>query len=194
MLTLFLSYLILSTNCVQTFEFIGSTTSNAGVPTLWILEHVAGECYSSKLIQVSIYDSLLSYSESNYAKHNNVELFKKSFSEFERLPTVELQKLRGAFGYSGTGKFRIKEAVDDISVLTKYFNDGIMKYPHPLVHPIFEGVQGKYLFSYTPGLYINYRIQKAIYLPTKRILVVFTNHSLLSSGGDSMHGFIIYSI
>ena len=187
-------FLFLSTNCVQTFEFIGSTISNSGVPTLWILEHVSGECHSSKLIQISLVDTIISYSESNFAKHQETSSFKKSFAEFEQLPQFELAHTNGWFNYIQRGRFSLKEPVDDTTLLAKYFIDGIRKYPHPVIDPLFKGVKSKYLYSYTPGLYIGYKINKAIFLPTKSIVIVFTNHSLFASGGDTMNGFIIYSL
>ncbi len=189
----YLYYLLLSTNCVQTFEFVGSTISNSGVPTLWILEHVSGECHNSKLIQISLVDTLISYSESNFTKYENTSSFKKSFAEFELLPQFELANSNGWFNYIQRGRFSLKEPVADTALLAKYFNDGIRKHPHPVIDPLFKGVKLKYLYSYTSGLYINYKINKVLFLPTQSIVILFTSHPLVSSGGDTMNGFIIYS-
>ncbi len=186
--------MFLSTNCIQTFEFVGATISNSNVPTVWILEDVSGECYSTKLIQVSLSDTNISYTESNIKHYMKAASFKKSFPEFEQIPQFELTNVDGRFQYYNRVHFSIQEPVVDSTMLAQYFNDGIRKYPLPVQMPLLNGVSAKLLYSYSSGLYVNYQITKVIFIPTQKLLIVFTKNSFLASGGDSMHGFMIFSI
>ena len=186
--------LILSSFCDQEFLFVGVTKSNADVPTIVIVEHVGGQCYYSKLIQIAVAETSVSMIESNFKQYRNTQQFVESFTTFDQLPFIALTKDEGGFSYLTKPAFAISEPVPDSLMLAKSFADGARKYPGSIKLPAFKMADAKLLFSYNSGLYVNYHIDKVIFVPIHGILIVFTKHPLLHSGGDTMHGFMIFRL
>lgn len=60
--------------------------------------------------------------------------------------------------------------------------------------PQFENARAHLLYSYGRGLYMNYRLDGALYLPQSRLLVLFTRQPLKAVGMDTMHGFMLLRI
>ena len=193
-LTYLFCCILLSTNCTQTFEFMGATTSNSNNATIWIVENVDGECYQSKLVQISIADTNCFCAESNFEGYGKTQSFRKAFKELHLLPQFELNHSDGLFRYSQRIDFTIEQADYDNAMLARSFVDGVRKYPLPINTPIFSGVKARLLYSYPSGLYVNYAIDRAIFLPTQRLLVVFTKSPYLAVGGDTMQGILVFKI
>jgi len=61
-----------------------------------------------------------------------------------------------------------------------------------VLSPEFEGIKSELVYFYPEGLYINYEISKAYYFPNSGYLLVFTHQSMLASGNDTMHGFLLF--
>jgi len=186
--------LILSSFCDQEFLFIGVTKSNADVPTIVMIEHVGGQCYYSKLIQIAVAETSASMIESNFKQYRNTQQFIESFTAFDQLPFIALPKDDRGYTYLLKPAFAINEPIPDSLMLANSFEDGGRKYPGSIKPPVFKMADAKLLFSYTSGLYVNYHIDKVIFVPIHNILIVFTKQPLLHSGGDTMHGFMIFRL
>jgi hypothetical protein len=63
-----------------------------------------------------------------------------------------------------------------------------------LDEPRMPGLQPQLLYAHPDGLYFNYQIERAYYLPDLRCLVLFTTQALRCQHGASMPGFLLYRI
>jgi hypothetical protein len=189
---------IYTTNCHQTFHFF---FLSEGSPTFWIGEDVSGECNHSRLLQISIYDSAVSFSESELKEYDNWGNIPELHSLFNNYKEEPLE-LKGNVWENED--LRISPPAYD-SLLSKEFNEHILqggsnaitwfklKGNKGIELPDIEGIKTELLFSYKTGLYINYEISEVHYFP-KRYVVVFTHQPGKAVGLDTMHGFLIFKI
>ena len=180
-------FLLLPTNCTQEFSFPGASNQK-----IWIVEHVGGECHYSKLIQINYADSLITSVESKILEYKQTDSFINSFAESQQISSVELTKVGENLTPVPQLTFTLKPPIADSGLLAKNLRDGVRVYPPSIVFPVFEGVRAQLLYQYDAGLYVNYRIDRAYLMPDKNILVVFTDNPLLTIGGDTMNGFMIF--
>jgi hypothetical protein len=186
--------LFLSSFCDQEFQFVGITKSNINVPTIAIIENVGGQCYYSKLIQIAVAETSVSVVESNFKEYKKTAQFVASFTAFNQLSFIALGKVSGGEHDILTLGFEIIEPAPDSIMFAKSFTDGIRLHPTIVKLPTFGSTQAKLLYCYNEGLYVNYHIDKAVFVPSYHILIVFTKHPMLGPGGDTMHGFMIFRL
>jgi hypothetical protein len=180
-------FVVLATNCIQEFSFFGATNRR-----IWIVEHVGGECHYSKLIQIGFSDSLITSIESKVLEYDRTDYFIDSFAESPQISSVELTKVGDNLTPVPQMSFTLKPPGVDSSLLAKNFKDGVRIYPSSIVSPIIAGVHAQRIYQYEAGLYVNYQIDRAYFVPDKNILIVFTKNPLLTTGGDTMNGFMIF--
>ena len=163
---------------------------------------MSGECYSSKLIQISISDTSVEQIESAFKEYKSTDKLKNAFTEFNQFQVIELNKMKDSlFNLSGIN-FSIKETYSDTSKFTDYLKEKVEKYYRAIPHnpdsyvipPQFSGVKAQLKYYYKSGLYINYKIDGAMFVPYRKLLIVFTKQSMIASGGDSIHGFMIFQL
>jgi len=189
---------VFTTNCYQTFHFFFLCQ---GSPTFWIGEDLSGECNYSRLLQIGIEDSTVTVSESELKEYNdwkNIPELHSLFKIYEEEPLV----LKGDV-WENKDLNVSPPAID--SLLYEEFNKHIvqggsnaiswfqLKGKKGIILPNVEGIKTELLFSYKPGLYLNYEISEVHYFP-KRFVVVFTHQPRKAAGLDTMHGFLIFKI
>ena len=197
-LFVFIYSLLLSTNCLQEFTFLGVTEPS----TIWIIQDVGGECYFSKLTQIVVEDSLVYSVVSNFKEFKKTKQFENSFSVLAQVPFIKLTHNNNRFVYQGGKEFIVAEPKVDSALISQFPNDP-SKAAEPwnrqmgirgIQLPQISGVNTTLLYAYHRGLYIKYKVDKVFFIPSKQLLIVFTNQSLLADGGDTMHGFLIFRI
>jgi hypothetical protein len=168
--------------------------ANPNVPNIVIIEHLGGQCYYSKLIQIAVAETSVSVVESNFKEYKKTGQFVESFAGFNQVPFIVLGKVSGGLHDILTLGFEIIEPAPDSIMLAKSFDHGIRLHPSPVQLPVFKSAQATFLYCYDSGLYVNYHIDKAVLIPGHRILIVFTKHPMQGPGGDTMHGFMIFRL
>ena len=189
---------VLSTNCHQTFHFFFLSQR---MPTFWIGEDLSGECQYSKLLNISIDDSIVLFSQTQLKEYKNWGNFKEISSLFRIFNEKPLTVNDNVWENKD---LKIKPPEFD-SLLAEEFKEHIrqggsnayswlkLKGDKGIRLPKIEGIQTKLLFSYNQGLYINYKISEVHYFPNA-FLLVFTNQPQKAVGLDTMHGFLIFKI
>ena len=189
---------VISTNCHQTFHFFFLSQR---MPTFWIGEDLSGECQFSKLLNISIDDSLVSFSQTElkeYKKWGNIPSLSSLFKIYDEKPLTVIDNV-------WENKDLKIELPEFDSLLAEEFKEHIrqggsnasswlkLKGDKGIRLPKIEGIQTKLLFSYNQGLYINYKISEVHYFPNA-FLLVFTNQPQKAVGLDTMHGFLMFKI
>lgn len=189
---------VFTTNCHQTFRFF---FLSQGSPTFWIGEDVSGECNYSRLLHISINNSLASEAISELAEYNswgNIPGLNSLFRIYDEHPLELKNKIWE------NKELKIEPPQYD-SILSEEFNEHIrqggsnavtwnkLKGSQGMKLPTIEGIKTKLIFSYKIGLYINYEISEVHYFPN-RYLLVFTHQPQKAVGLDTMHGFLIFKI
>ena len=192
------NFKVYTTNCHQTFHFF---FLSQGSPTFWIGEDLSGECEGSKLINISIKDSIVSYSESELKEYKDWGCIPELSSIFRKYEEQPLE-LKGNIWENESLEI---SPPDYDSVLAEEFNEHILhggssayswfnlKGNNGIILPKIERRNTRLLFSYKPGLYINYQISEVHYFPDN-YLIVFTKQPLKADGLDTMDGFLIFKI
>ena len=147
-------------------------------------------------------DSSVVVIETNFKEYKKTELLIKALTELDQFSVVQLNKGKDSLFYSTGMNFSLKETYSDTSKFTDYLLEKVAKYyrviPHNpdnyVIPPQFSGVKAQLKYYYKSGLYINYKIDRVIFVPYKKLLIVFTKQSITASGGDSMHGFMIFQL
>lgn len=190
-----------STNCRQEFHFFFLSEGNQNSKTFWIGEDLSGECKVSRLLNIYISDTTVSFQQSDLAEYKNWECIIELSSVLKRYEEQTLQMKDNIFRLDG---FKISPPKYD-SALVKEFNEHIIekgsgavswfhqKGKNGIMLPEIKGFKLELLFYYKKGLYINYSISRVIYFPNE-FLLIFTNQNIKSVGGDSMYGFFIFKI
>lgn len=188
----------LTTICTQEFSFLGVTGSNIAV--FWIIEDVGGECYHSELVQITVDEKSASEYRLSFAKYKQTDLFKKAFNELQVEPQLDL----------AAGQDSLYNSQEGWSVVSPPKNDSLMARFHALdiqaeqwnsnhgeggtISPTFRNCSASLLSSYDRGLYVNYKIKRAHFIPSHRLLIVFTDQPSRGPGLDMMDGFMIFKI
>ena len=197
MIYLALLTVLLSTQCKQDFTFLGTTDWEHSV--FWIVEDVSGECHFSRLVQVSVQDSIASFTQTYFANYKETQNFSHAFSEFHPEPFQEFKR-QGAD--LATPSCVIQPPSLNDSLYEDFSFDGNYV-PHTwnskmgtsgMVMPTIQNRSSKLLYAYPRGLYVNYQLDRAFLVSTKNLLIVFTKNPSLGTGGDSMDGFLIFKL
>lgn len=181
--------LLLPTNCTQDFSFPGASNEK-----IWVIEHVGGTCHYFKLIQINYSDSSITGVESKVLEDMQTDSFINSFAGSRHISTLELTRVGDHLTPIPQMNFTLQQPGADSSLLAKNFRDGVRINPPSIVAPIFAGVHAQLLYQYDAGLYVNYQIDRAYLVPDNNIVIVFTHNPLLTAGGDTMNGFMIFLI
>ena len=158
------------------------------------MEHVGGECHYSKLMELSYSDTSITSVELKILEYKNTDYFAASFAASEQISTIELSKIGDDLTDIPQLSATLRPPSADSILLAKCFRNGVRMYPLPIVLPIMSGVRTQLLYQYDAGLYVNYQIDRAYLVPARNILIMFTKGSLLTTGGDTMNGFMIFRI
>ncbi|MFH1335006.1 MAG: hypothetical protein ABII96_00655 [Candidatus Zixiibacteriota bacterium] len=194
-----------ASNCEQSFTLfaltkIPSPTQDQGI--FWITKDVGGECLGSYLIQVSISTEQVVSCSTPLMGYGEWDWLKEGVKHMQRQPLIELKEKEGAW-YCSTASFQVMSPSADSLMLASFHkasyegNEGqwISEHGEEAVSlPNFEGVNAKLIYYNKGGLYIGYKISKALFFPHSGFLLVFTIQPLLASGLDTMHGFLIFSL
>lgn len=184
-----------TTNCEQTFTFFGATSDgfNYNKITFWVGEDVSGECLWSHLIQVTILDTTF------IVKYAEWDWLKQEFNNFGGLPFEKLRSKEGIWSDSA-GSFRISAPAPDSVEIRKIYQSSYEAQwtarhgMDTIKLPQIQEVLTKLVYYYPVGLYVDYKISDAYYIPSQKLLIIFTHQPHLAAGFDSMHGFLIFRI
>ncbi len=153
----------------------------------------------SHLIQVTILDTTSYIHTTFVVKYAEWDWLKQEFNNFGGLPFEKLRSKDGIWSDSA-GSFRISAPPSDTLEIRKIYQSsyeaqwtarhGIEAIRLPQI----QGVMTKLLYYYPVGLYVDYKISDAYYIPSQKLLIVFTHQPHLAAGFDSMHGFLIFRI
>lgn len=61
-------------------------------------------------------------------------------------------------------------------------------------YPVFSGAETKCVYAQGRGLYKNYGLQRAVYFPESRYVVLITDQPITAVGGDSLHGLLVFKL
>lgn len=181
--------LLLSTNCHQQFQFFFFSEDN---PTFWIGEDLSGECVSSRLLNISINDPSVSFSQSvlkEYKVWGDIPKLASLFRTFQEQSLGEIKISAPLYDSLLAEEFieHIRQGGDNAKSWIKLKGNNGIKLPQ------IEGLKAELIFSYSTGLYINYEISEVHYFPNAYILII-THQPTLAVGLDTMHGFMIFKI
>ncbi|HCY75444.1 MAG TPA: hypothetical protein DHV28_05945 [Ignavibacteriales bacterium] len=179
-----------STYCEQTFKLFFLTK---GYKTFWIGENLSGECQTSTLLNISIFDSnatLAKTSMKNYNSWNEIKILSDAFDTYEAPITNNLSVSDPLFDSTLAKSFSsyVLEGGDN-AIKWNAING-----ENGMVLPIVENFEFDLLFYYNAGLYINYKISVVQYYPDADIAIVFTEQPVRTIGMDTMHGFLIFKV
>jgi hypothetical protein len=177
-----------STYCEQTFKLFFLTK---GHKTFWIGENLSGECQTSTLLNISIFDSnstLTKTSMKNYNSWNEILIMSDAFETYEAPIANNLGVSEPLFDstLAKSFSFYLLEGGDN-AIKWNAING-----ENGIVLPIVENFEFNLLFYYDAGLYINYIISDVQYFPDADLAIVFTEQPVRAIGMDTMHGFLIF--
>lgn len=190
-----------TTNCEQTFTFFGVTWDiyNQNKITFWVGEDVSGECMGSHLIQVTVSDTTSCIHTAYNVNYANWDWLRHGFSNLSGLTLEKLSNKEGSWSDSA-GSLRISAPPSDTLEIRKIYQSsyeaqwtarhGIEAIKLPQIQEVLT----KLIYYYPVGLYVDYKISDAYYIPSQKLLIVFTHQPHLAAGFDSMHGFLIFRI
>jgi hypothetical protein len=180
----------LSTYCEQTFKLFFLTK---GYKTFWIGENLSGECQTSTLLNISIFDSnatLTKTSMKNYNSWSEIKILSDAFDTYEATVANNLGVSDQLFDSTLAKSFSsyLLEGGDN-AIRWNSING-----EKAIVLPIVKNFEFDLLFYYDAGLYINYKISDVQYFPDADLAIVFTEQPVRAIGMDTMHGFLIFKV
>jgi len=189
-----------STNGEQDFHFFGKSGD-----TIWITEDIAGEYQLSILHQFIVSGDEVVHGVSTANKYAQWQPLTKLTQMLDREEVVTIGlKQDGSHG-NAERNWTVSAPPEDpnfVEAFNRHIEAGgsnartwAQANPSRTVQvPQFENARAQLLYSYGRGLYMNYRIDWACYLPQSKLLVLFTYQPLKAVGLDTMHGFMILRI
>lgn len=191
-----------ATSCKQSFTFLLATAESN--PVFWIVEDVSGECWYSRLIQITVENTKDTAIYLPLGGHGswNWRWLEKKMKHIVCQPAIELENQNGVWSIPGLS-WHIEAPPSDSALLRLFqeeYNAGRerswnVKYGIKGINvPSLEGIDSKLVYYYPDGLYIDYTISKMYYFPHSGYALLFTNQPRLASGLDTMHGFLLLKI
>jgi hypothetical protein len=189
-----------STSGEQDFHFFGKTGD-----TIWITEDIGGEYRLSILHQCIVSGDEVVHGVSTAKKYAQWQPLTKLTQMLDRNQVVAIGlKQDGSYGHAELN-WTVSAPAEDPNFAADFgrhieaggSNARTWAQANPsrvLQVPQFENAQAQMLYSYGRGLYVNYRIDWACWLPQSRLLVLFTYQPLKAVGMDTMHGFMLLRI
>lgn len=198
-------------NCTQIFNFVCKTQFD---DLFWIVEHRAGECNNSTLLQVLI--------EPKKRKTPG----SKELYEPKAIPLVfrdynDMRWVESSRGYLRTEMFEelqqkgnaFEDPQTKLSIKPPRYN----RHQHNLYVEQFANACGEewndvneqagvdpprisgkneccVVYWHPKGLYINYEISRVLFFPDTNYLVVFTTNEIRCTGNNTMDGFLILKL
>jgi hypothetical protein len=178
-----------STYCEQTFKFFFLTK---GYKTFWIGENLSGECQTSTLLNISIFDSnatLAKTSMKNYNSWNEIKILSDAFDTYEA-PIANNLGVRDPLFDSTLANSLSFYLLEGGNNAIKW---NAINGKSGIVLPTVENFEFDLLFYYDAGLYINYKISDVQYFPDADLAIIFTEQPVRAVGMDTMHGFLIFN-
>jgi hypothetical protein len=192
---------IASTSCDQTFTFLGLTRGSR--PVLWVAEALGGECLYTQLVQV-ILDDPNAVMVSTDIPSREIGWLKDAMGHFAAEKAQPLEDVQGLWMARGTTWYvKPPKARGDLAIaFTAHVaaggSNGVSwnkeRGLHGVMAPEVGNAKARLVYFYPAGLYFDYTISQAYYLPKSGYLVVFTNQKLLAVGLDTMHGFMVLKV
>lgn len=184
-----------ATNCEQEFQIIGLVQDSEGSSSLWLAEHVYGECVWTRLIRIRFFpDSVRTYIE--MVRYKDWKSITDRIGNALINGQYEFAKQDSLWRY-GNKFYNIKVPRADSSLYQEYKRNlgdpeiWNQKYGDSAVTPPTIGsTSSKMLYYYPYGLYMNYLVERVCMLPGN-LLLVFTGQPLMASGFNTMHGFFL---
>lgn len=183
--------------CKQEFELLA-----VGNDVIFIREDVTGECLSSDLLVLNTAGEQCSAGRIGLKKFGQWKKVREAFGEFARREAVELVEKDGTFTCKQL-ELGIKDPAERPSLMAMFeqhvkeggsggrsFNSEVGKF----TLPVSTGRALRKVYMYPAGLYINYTIDRAYYLPGSGRIIVFTKQARTAVGMDTMHGFMILGV
>jgi len=191
-----------TTNCIQTFTFLGATTNVKNEIAFWIGEDVSGECHWSNLIQVSAMDSSSHFIITGNTSYGNWVWLKEGLKNLDTVPYVELVNEQGIWS---NPEIPLKMSVpspdsETMKLVNEANREGYDEYwtrkygLKGIILPAFQGAKAKLVYYYPLGLYVKYEISAIYYVRFYKSMIVFTRQPRLANGLNSMHGFLVFKI
>lgn len=189
-----------TTFCEQELLFFFKTRYDEN--TLWIGENRYGECSSSNLWQVFVpNDSAVVAKKTTMKRFNDwmwAEKLQMTMDEEKPLQLTDEDEKGCGFKDLGirVNNPKFNKNLDDL--FTRDFtHDCALQWTQATGQdgidlPELKGLDGKLLYYHPMGLYFNYQVTKAYLFPVSKLLLVFTRNPRRCTGGDTMHGFLIF--
>lgn len=186
-----------ATFCKQEFGLLAASRD-----MVLISEDISGECMGSALLSVHFRGEGPTLGRLELKEYKNWGDFRDSLAVFHTAKIVEMSEKNGAFSVP-KGKMTLRAPAADAKLMAEFekhiqaggsgartWNESSAKYSLPAV----TGAKAFLDYYYPNGLYINYTLDRAYYLPQSGRLLIFTRQEKTAVGMDSMHGFMILRI
>jgi len=170
--------------------------------TFWIAEDVSGECLSSRLIQVTVSDSIANMVATNNLQYGEWRWFEEGFKSlgvqlYTELGESDGKWTEGRFSFEISVPAPDSQLVRDVNETLRLGQESDWTRKHGLqgvIAPEVKGFKTKIAYYYPNGLYVDYKISRVYLIPTFGYIIIFTQQPRLKSGLDTMHGFLILKI
>ncbi len=188
-----------TTNCKQTFTFLGKT--NDYTPTFFIVEELSGECESSALIELALLPNGIQKVKIDFYKKNFWKRFQDNFSLFWTEPFISINQSKGVWKNPKL-RWNIKSPVADQKLITQFESEpeyvgtdwNRKNGKRGIQLPIFEGIKTEFIYFLPAGLYVDYEIDRVFFFKKSGFIFVFTTQKREAIGFDTMHGFLVFKI
>ena len=191
-----------STNCEQTFRLLGLNWRASRV--FWIAENLSGECYSSRILQVSLSDSGSTIAYSCLRQFDDWGPVDSAISRLYTEDPLIFDHQGGLLVEKGSG-LRITTPRSDSSLLVSFEKHIIEGGSNGetwnrklglqgIILPHIEGMKSDLVFYYSAGLYVGYAVSSAYYFREAGYILIFTQQKWRAVGNDTMHGFLIFKV
>jgi len=190
-----------STSCNQKFTFLGLTRGSHH--TVWVAEELGGECLSAQLVQV-ILDEPDTVTVTTDIPSRQTGWLKEAMGNFAVEKAQPMKDNQGLWmAPATTWSVAPPQPRDD---LAKAFTDHVVaggsngstwnkaRGLKGVVPPQIGNADAKLIYFDPSGLYFDYTISQAFWMPRSGYLVVFTKQKLLAVGLDTMHGFMVLKV
>lgn len=191
-----------ATLCTQDFNVEGKTSGDSSV--LVISEKMGGEC------SPNVYSTVITFLGMNrYKVEYKIEYMQRDDSawvppSFETDVMEPYRVLKDSGGVYYLGSSMAMRLPEHDSLFDAYWISlgGNYRMPYSSLdqwcgdivdEPVFLNVTVDLVYRSTRGLYKNYTIDKAVYFPESKCLVVIINQPRSVVGWDTLHGFLVYS-
>lgn len=199
-LALIPSFASSATFCVQEFEVLGKTAGDRGL--LFVIEHISGECEGTRVHTFFLAGNSQVHTSGNI-RYRKTEYITDIVADFALEPLLQGTPDGDAFIIDDS--IIVRPPIEDTTVSARFH--ALVTLGRRELHawgleykddnfdsPIIEGVEATYIYRSNGGFYKNYKIRQVVLFENSNYLVIITDQPLRATGGDSLHGLLIYRL